>query len=61
VLADRTAGTALSLTLWKDEAALRETERAADRIRTESATELGQQVSGVERYEVLFDVRGSDR
>jgi hypothetical protein len=49
------------MTLWKNEAALRETERAADRIRTESATELGQQVSGVERYEVLFDVRGSDR
>lgn len=57
VLVDRDAGREVTITLWEDEEAMRESERAADRLRRDSAASSGQTIVSVDRYEVvLLDV-----
>ncbi|MGG8407239.1 hypothetical protein ACM614_11745 [Streptomyces sp. 12297] len=53
-LIDRASGTAVSLTLWEDEQAMRASEDHAARIREESARREGQQIVSVEHFEVGF-------
>lgn len=56
-LADRQTGKVLGVTLWESEEAMRASEEAANRLRSESAEAGDQTVAGIERYEVaLFDV-----
>ena len=51
--ADRSTG--LTLTFWESEEALRDSEEIANRLRGEAAAAGGDTVTGVERYEVVFD------
>jgi heme-degrading monooxygenase HmoA len=56
-LGDRHSGKTLGITLWESEEALRASEDAANQLREESAEASGEQVAGVERYEVgLFEL-----
>lgn len=58
VLADRTTGRSMGITFWETEEALRASEEAADRMRSEAAAEAGEEIVGVERYEVVLEERG---
>jgi heme-degrading monooxygenase HmoA len=51
-LVDRQSGKSLSVTLWESEEAMRDSEEAANSLRSEVAEALGTQMVGVERYEV---------
>jgi heme-degrading monooxygenase HmoA len=51
---DRQGGNALSFTLWESEEAMRTSEAAADRLRSESAAQGGAEIEAVERYEVIL-------
>ncbi|MFE0458719.1 hypothetical protein ACFW1A_05575 [Kitasatospora sp. NPDC058965] len=53
-LADRASGRTLTLTLWADEAALRDSEGTATRIRKESDLRERTATLSVERFEVGF-------
>ena len=56
-LGDRQSGKTLGITFWESEEAMRASEEDANRLRSESAEAGGQQIAGVERYEVgLFEV-----
>jgi heme-degrading monooxygenase HmoA len=56
-LGDRQSGKTLSITLWESEDAMRATEQEADQQRSAWAETSGQQIVGVETYEVgLFEV-----
>jgi heme-degrading monooxygenase HmoA len=56
-LGDRQSGKTLGITLWESEEAMHASEEDANRMRTETAEASGEQVAGVERYEVgLFEV-----
>jgi heme-degrading monooxygenase HmoA len=56
-LGDRQGGKTLGITFWESEEAMRASEEAANRMRSETAEASGEQISGVERYEVgLFEV-----
>jgi heme-degrading monooxygenase HmoA len=56
-LGDRQSGKTLGITFWESEEAMRASEEAANQLRQESAEALGEQIAGVERYEVgLFEV-----
>ncbi len=56
-LGDRQSGKTLGITLWESEIAMLASEEDANRLREESAEAGGQQIAGVERYEVnLFEV-----
>ena len=56
-LGDRQSGKTLGITFWESEEAMRASEEDANRLREESAEAGGQQIAGVERYEVdLFEV-----
>ncbi|MDQ5827073.1 MAG: hypothetical protein M3441_23150 [Chloroflexota bacterium] len=56
-LGDRQSGKTLAITFWEDEEAMRASEEAANQLRSESAEASGEQVAGVERYEVVvFEV-----
>lgn len=60
-LVDRETGDAMALTLWESEQALRASEEQADRIRKESASQVGAEIVEVRRFEVAIepaDVRG---
>jgi heme-degrading monooxygenase HmoA len=52
VLVNRESGRSMSITLWESEAALRESEQAADRIRDASAERHQETIVSVERFEV---------
>jgi hypothetical protein len=54
VLADRSSGKVLAVTLWETEQAMNATEEAAYWLRVFSSEAAGGTVSGVERYEVVF-------
>ena len=54
VLADRESGKAMAVTLWASEEAMRASEEAANRLRQQSATSMGEEVRAVDRYEVIF-------
>jgi hypothetical protein len=53
-LVDRQSGKALSITLWASEETMRSSEQEANQLRSESAEAGGQEVMGVERYEVAI-------
>jgi heme-degrading monooxygenase HmoA len=56
-LGDRQSGKTLGITFWESEEAMRASEEEDNRMRSESAEASGEQVAGVERYEVgLFEV-----
>ncbi len=56
-LGDRQSGKLLGITFWESEEAMRASEEAANQLRSESAEASGEQIAGVERYEVgLFEV-----
>jgi hypothetical protein len=56
-LGDRQSGKTLGITFWESEEAMRASEEAANRMRSETAEASGEQIVGVERYEVdLFEV-----
>lgn len=56
-LVDRATGDSLTITLWESEDAMRASEAQADRMRRELAAAAGEEIRGVERYEVaLFRV-----
>ena len=51
-LVDSGTGNALAITLWESEDAMRASEAKADEMRKELADSAGDQILGVERYEV---------
>jgi heme-degrading monooxygenase HmoA len=58
-LGDRQSGKLLGITFWESEEAMRASEEAANRLRSETAEASGGTIAGVERYEVrLFEVEG---
>lgn len=59
VLGDRQSGKSIAITFWEDEQAMRESEEAANKLRSEIAEGSGSEIVGVERFEVLLDERRS--
>jgi hypothetical protein len=57
VLGDRDSGKSVAITFWEDEQAMRGSEEAANKLRTEIAEGGGAEIVGVERFEVLIDER----
>src|ERR687895_1545666 len=56
-LGDRQSGKTLGITFWESEEAMRASEEAANRMRSETAEASREQIASVERYEVgLFEV-----
>ena len=53
-LVDRQSGKGLSITLWESEEVMRASEEAANQLRSESAEASGEEILGVERYEVAI-------
>lgn len=53
-LVARESGKARSITLWETEEALRASEEAANRLRSEGADAFGASVEGMERHEVAI-------
>ncbi len=58
VIGDRQSGKGIAITFWEDEQAMRESEEAANKLRSEIAEGSGSEIVGVERFEVLVDQRG---
>jgi heme-degrading monooxygenase HmoA len=56
MLVDRNSGKSMAVTLWDSEEAMRASEEAANTIRSDVADATGEQIVGVERYEVAIDV-----
>jgi heme-degrading monooxygenase HmoA len=54
-LADRASGKMVGITLWDSEDALRESEQAADQLRSDTAGAGGGNIVSVERFEVVVD------
>ncbi len=54
LLVDRDSGTSVSVTLWESEEAMRASEEAADRLRSNAAEGTGAEIASVERYEVAI-------
>lgn len=61
ILADRSTGRSMSVTLWDSEEALRSSERAADRMREETAATYDEDIVAVETYDIVIDERGGAR
>jgi hypothetical protein len=57
LLIDRDSGKAISLTLWDSEDSLRSSSEQANTLRELAAGAIGLSIQGVERYEVVRDVR----
>ena len=55
VLGDRGSGKSIAVTLWESEAAMRESEEAANKLRSEASEAGGEEIVSVERFEVLLD------
>lgn len=59
-LADRQSGRVLAVAFWETEEAMRASEEAVNRLRSETAEAAGETVAGVDRYEVTFgEVKGA--
>jgi hypothetical protein len=56
-MADRATGKVVAITFWETEQAMRDSEEAADRLRTDAAQAGGEEIAGVERFEVVIDER----
>ena len=54
-LGDRQSGKVLGVAFWESEEALRATEEALSSVRSGAAEAAGGTLTGVERYEVLFN------
>ena len=54
-LGDRNSGKVLGVAFWESEEALRATEEALSSVRSGAAEAAGGTLTGVERYEVLFN------
>jgi hypothetical protein len=59
IIGDRQSGKSIAITFWEDEQALRESEEAANKLRSDIAEGAGSQIVSVERFEVLIDQRRS--
>ena len=57
ILGDRQTGKSLAITLWGSEEALRASEEMANKVRSETTDEAGEEIISVERYEVLHEER----
>lgn len=57
VLGDRQTGKLIGLTLWASEQAMKASEQTASRLRDDSAAAAGEELIGVERFEVLLEER----
>jgi len=55
-LADRATGKMVGITLWESEDALRESEEAANQLRSDTSGAGGAEIVSVERFEVVADV-----
>jgi heme-degrading monooxygenase HmoA len=53
-LLDRETGQALTITLWDSKEDMQASEEAANTTRAQAADIAGEQISGVDRYEVTF-------
>ena len=53
-LGDRQSGKLLGITFWESEEAMRASEEEANRMRSETAEASGEEITGVERYEVGY-------
>ena len=51
-LVDRETGRTMSITLWEDEASMRDSEAPASALREETSSAVSAKVVAVERYEV---------
>jgi len=56
-MVDRSSGKSLAVTLWESEQAMKDSEEAANKIREDTAAATGEQIIGVERFEVVLDER----
>lgn len=54
-LADRSAGKMIGITFWESEQAMRQSEEAANQLRTASASASGAKIISVDRLEVVAD------
>jgi len=53
-MVDWQSGTSLSFTLWESEEAMRASEDAVNRLRSDAAAQGGAEIAAVERYEVIL-------
>ena len=51
---DQESGRSLAISLWETEEDMRASEEAAGRVKSQSASEAGETITGVERYEILL-------
>jgi heme-degrading monooxygenase HmoA len=56
-LIDRATGKGLTITFWESEEAMRATEEAANQLRDDATQTLGEDIVGVDRYEIVLDER----
>jgi heme-degrading monooxygenase HmoA len=54
-LADPTSGKGLTISLWESEAAMKQAEETATRLRASTAAATGADIVSVDRYEVVVD------
>jgi heme-degrading monooxygenase HmoA len=54
LLVDRNSGTSVAITLWESEEAMRASEEAANRLRSDAAEGASAEITNVERYEVAI-------
>ncbi len=59
ILGDRGSGKSVAVTLWESERAMRESEEAANKLRSEASEAGSEEIVSVERFEVLIDERDS--
>jgi heme-degrading monooxygenase HmoA len=52
-LVDRASGKTMSITLWDDEAAMRDSEADASKLRDETTSASSATITEIERYEVV--------
>lgn len=52
-LVDRETGRTMSITLWENEQAMRDSDEPASRLRDETTSAAGATVTSIERYEVV--------
>lgn len=56
-MGDRATGKIIAITFWESEQALRDSEEAANRLRSDAAQAGGEEIAGVDRFEVVIDER----
>ncbi len=56
-MADRSSGKTVTVTFWETEQTMEDSEEAANKLREDTASELGEQILSVERFEVVLDER----